>query len=666
MPTFSSQTLFFSIVLILAYAILMGIVLVRQGLQSRMANAFNVYLLFALLWLVFTLQAGLGSLVPVVDWPRLGVYAMAGGGIFYWAFTRAFLKRKRPAYFRWGLAVLLLLLMVASDARLIPPAIISLQIGGLPVSAERLSPILSVVVSALFVTLAVGTAILEYVRRKTPLHRSRIIYWMLSTILLLLSIMLVISRQYTLELLGAALHWSAALLLTYVILNPQLPSIASGVRAFLNSVLSRLIPITMATVLSLSIVYGLAQSGIIQLEWTQNLFVGMVIGSIIVFAVSRPFVYASRWFLNRVLFGQHYETQQVVQAYSRAISQVISLEGVTAAAMELIDQTLGILRGTLLVIEEADEHRWWLRVMPGLGVPFGQPRLLLRADSPITAWFVERHEPLHQYTLDVDPRFENYNPKEVQGWRQLNMELFLPIKRSDQLIGVMALGMRRSGRTYTRADLDLLMTLADQTGIALENASLFYHAQRQADELALLNEIGREVTASIELDQVISRLAGRIEQAFKGSRGYIFLMDEAANELVLQNAFGGKVPKTKSFRIQPGKGFLGQVAEQGKSVLVTDLQADSRYDPDVDGLLTSKARATICAPIVARNRILGMILLVGSAHTSLGVGELSLLDKIASFAAVAVENAREVARREKAFRQQFKALAAKFDRLRRK
>jgi GAF domain-containing protein len=391
----------------------------------------------------------------------------------------------------------------------------------------------------------------------------------------------------------------------------------------------------------------------------------MLLTGVLLFLIYQPLSQLTHRALNRILFNQRYETEDVVREYSQAVSQVISLEGLTAAAMGIIQNALGTQRGTLLVIDSMDKRGWYLRVLPGLGVPFGEPRLFLRQNSPLAQWLAEREEPLHQYILDVDLRFEGQNSKEMQEWRQLNMEVFLPIRRSNEMIGLIAIGLGRSGRTYTTPELSLLQTLADQTGVALENATLFDNVQRRAEQLTLLNEIGQVITTSLDLEPAIQLIARRIENAFKGMSGFIFLMDESRQELVLNTVFGTKRTLTSALRVGPGRGLVGWVAQNGQPALAFDLQADSRYDSQVEGFLVPKGRSALCVPVRSQNETIGSILLVDPSRTNLGPAELSLLDSIASFASIAIENARQVAAREDLLRRQVELLRIEVDELKR-
>jgi GAF domain-containing protein len=242
------------------------------------------------------------------------------------------------------------------------------------------------------------------------------------------------------------------------------------------------------------------------------------------------------------------------------------------------------------------------------------------------------------------------------------METFFPIRRSGVLIGLLALGVRRSGHPYSSMDRALIATLADQTAVALENATLFDRVRQRAEQLAMLNEIGRMLTSSLDIQQIVSLLSDRLAGAFQATCGHIFLLDQDGSEnLVLRKAFGSCAGAAGTIVVQPGQGLVGWVASEGRPVIISDPPTQQQYAPDIDGLLMPDARVALGVPILAKGKTAGVILVADAAPNRLGATEMNLMDAIASFASIAIENAQEVAAREEALRRQVAALQIQID-----
>ncbi len=661
----------FLLIVGLGYGLFVVIVAMRRGLRGREPGLFVLYLTIAVAWFLSISQAGLHHLWPAAPWAYLATYLLLGLGLVFWDLTRAFLQKPPLSIGGWLSALGVAIVLIVLDTGLIPvsplsPALTE-KIGGVAgLIEEKPALFLSLSGVVIYTGIAIVLALIEYAHRPSPLHRNRIKYWLLSTAGLVAGPgLVVLTRQAELEYLGTGLHWLGAAIGTYAVTQPQLPDIATGVRHTLSYLFATLIPVATAIGLSLGAVYLLSLSPFFRLRVSDELFFGAVMAGTIMFVLYQPLSSLTRRVVDRLLFGRGYRMQQVIRKYSQAISRIMDLEALAATAMEIIDGALGIQRGTLLVVEEAHETRWQLQVVEGLNVPGSQPPLILEIGTPLAKWLVERGDPLYQYTIDVNPQFETLNTAEREAWGRLGMEVFFPIKRSGTLIGLMALGLRRSGRPYAGPDLKLLATLADQTAVALENAFLFDRVERRAEQLALLNEIGRAISSALDLKPVVNLIAERIENIFEMTAGFIFLLDETEEALNLQRTFGQQAPTLDSFRIQLGQGRIGWVAAQGTPMLIPDLPGDSRYDPAIEGVLAPGAKSALSVPIISRGQTIGLILVVASVQTSFGSTELNLLNSIGSLASIAIENARQVAAREARLRRRVKELQIKIDELKR-
>jgi GAF domain-containing protein len=649
----------------LSHAVLAVVVIARRGLRGREAGAFCSYLAVAAVWFLLAIRGGLRAVWPLAAYERLTIYGLVALSVVFWGFTRAFLQKRVASLAGWLSAAGLLALLIAVDERFISLPPLSLTIGAVTFSEEMLTRFAASLTAIVYACVSLVTVLVEYARRASPLHRNRITYWLFGTTTLVAGLCLVFVSQQIAEFAGTALHWLGAVLLAYVVVQPQLPNIATGVRRAFSYFLASLIPAAVAIGLSLGLVYGLGPSTPLRFQLTDSLVLGVIVAGVVVFLLYRPLSSLTLRVVNRVLFGRSYQAQHVVREYGQAVTQTLSLETLATTAMQSIDGALGIRRGTLLVVEDIVETGWWLRVIEGLNVSADQPRQLIPSGTPLADWLVERGAPLHQYTLDVDPQFGVMGEADRASWRRMGMEVFLPIRHSGKFIGLLALGLRRSGRAYGGAELELLATLADQTAVALENATLFDRVQRRAEQLALLNEIGRVITSSLDLEPAVDLITARIESAFEGATGFIFLLDEEQGDLSLQSSFGRGALADGSFRVRLGEGIAGHVAADASSVLVSDLPADARYAPAVEGVLAPDARSALCVPIITRGKTIGVILLVAPSRTGLGTTELNLLDSIASFASITIENARQVAAREARLRRQVEALQIEIDEMKR-
>lgn len=105
----------------------------------------------------------------------------------------------------------------------------------------------------------------------------------------------------------------------------------------------------------------------------------------------------------------------------------------------------------------------------------------------------------------------------------------VPLLAGAEVGGVLA--FVRRGRSVTDAELRTLGAAAPELGVALQNARLFDGARRRVEELRLLLDIGRAITGSLDLDQILETSAGTLSRIIDGSNAFVMLLDAASGEL---------------------------------------------------------------------------------------------------------------------------------------
>jgi two-component system NtrC family sensor kinase len=167
------------------------------------------------------------------------------------------------------------------------------------------------------------------------------------------------------------------------------------------------------------------------------------------------------------------------------------------------------------------------------------------------------------------------------------------------------------------------------------------HALRQRNrELAVLNEISRAVTSSLDLDEVLAATMQGIREILQVEAGSLTLVDEDTDELVFQKTLSPKQSWIAGFTFQLGEGIAGHVAATGRPYLVNDVTDDPLFLPGVDQGADFTTRAVLCVPLVVRDRVIGTIELINKLDGAFTAADLDLLQTMAGSVAVAVENAQ--------------------------
>lgn len=169
--------------------------------------------------------------------------------------------------------------------------------------------------------------------------------------------------------------------------------------------------------------------------------------------------------------------------------------------------------------------------------------------------------------------------------------------------------------------------------------------QRAVGEVAIFHELGKALTSSLQLDQVLRTIMEKIDEFLRPDTWSLLLVDEAKEELYFELAVGKGAQALKDVRIKMGQGIAGWVAQQGKAVIVPDVSQDTRFFSKVDEKTKMETQSIVAVPVRFRDHCLGVIELINCVGPQ-GFHErdLALLEALADFAAIALENARHVQR----------------------
>jgi diguanylate cyclase (GGDEF)-like protein len=167
----------------------------------------------------------------------------------------------------------------------------------------------------------------------------------------------------------------------------------------------------------------------------------------------------------------------------------------------------------------------------------------------------------------------------------------------------------------------------------------------EGSEVTLFHELGKALTSSLQLDQVLRTIMEKINEVLRPDTWSLLLMDADKGELYFQIATGKGAEALKDVRIKLGQGLAGWVAQTGEVVVVPDTSKDSRFFGQVDEKTKMETRSIVAVPVRFREQCLGVIELINCiGPEGFSQRDLALLEALADYAAIAIENARHVQR----------------------
>ncbi len=161
--------------------------------------------------------------------------------------------------------------------------------------------------------------------------------------------------------------------------------------------------------------------------------------------------------------------------------------------------------------------------------------------------------------------------------------------------------------------------------------------------LELLIGVSREVASALDLRTVLQRLLFAAIQNVGGERGSIVVLDDLGKPVDATIVYGKRALEhtTQQLRETVERGLAGWVVQHRKPVLIPDTSMDERWLRRADDAAENTgAKSAICVPLLARERLIGVLTLVHPVPNTFIEEHLELMQAIADQASVAVLNAR--------------------------
>ena len=166
---------------------------------------------------------------------------------------------------------------------------------------------------------------------------------------------------------------------------------------------------------------------------------------------------------------------------------------------------------------------------------------------------------------------------------------------------------------------------------------------RQSYELQIFHDVAKALTSSLDLDTVLEAILEKIAAYFKPSTWSLVMVDESSQELYYTVAVGKGCESVNALRLTTGESLARWVIEHGEPLVIADVSLDPRVDSDSEDEFFAEPCSIVCMPIRTSGRVLGLMQLVNSDMRIYTRGEM-LLQALADYAAIAIENARAVHR----------------------
>ena len=310
----------------------------------------------------------------------------------------------------------------------------------------------------------------------------------------------------------------------------------------------------------------------------------------------------------------------------RQVTAVLDFEELVAQIPKLIAR---LIEFDAFAVYLLDERRAELRVAYSTGYPprpEGASALRLKPGEGLVGAAVISQMPLLVNDVAGDDRYVDIVPG-------MCSELVVPLLHKKRSIGALNILSHRKDQ-FTASDVELLRQFAAHVSVGIVNARLFERSRSDAEAFETLAEIGRDVAAVLDLDELFARIAQSMRRVIDYRTFGIWLLNAERGELEIKHAvhYGDHIQQT---RIPLGEGLVGYAALHGEPVLVADVSEDPRYINVV-----ADVRSELAIPMLLKDRCIGVLDLESPELDAFTKRDVEILTLLASQAAVAIENAR--------------------------
>ena len=317
------------------------------------------------------------------------------------------------------------------------------------------------------------------------------------------------------------------------------------------------------------------------------------------------------------------------------VNTTLDLDTTLRRVAELVRKVIDYeIFAILLVNEKAQELR--IRFQVGYAREIAE-RIKVKIGEGVTGMAAQRREAILVDDVSKHPEYISV----VAG---VHSELAVPLIVKNRVIGVLNLEAQEAGR-FTEEHKRLLTLIGSRMAVGIENARLYTRSTRQARTLVLLNEISRELTSILNVDELLKRIAELLSRLIDYQMFSILLLDNAGEKL--QHRFSLRFQENILLKhdVALGKGLVGYAVQHREAVLVPDVNKDSRYIR-----LNPETRSELAVPLIYKDKVIGVLDLEHTRRGFFTEDHKRTVTTLAAQVAIALENARlyeEIARQEK-------------------
>lgn len=176
--------------------------------------------------------------------------------------------------------------------------------------------------------------------------------------------------------------------------------------------------------------------------------------------------------------------------------------------------------------------------------------------------------------------------------------------------------------------------------VFLDRAALRQEVDRRTVEFAVISDISRALSSTLNIQQIYQLLTGPIRQTLNVETLSIGLIEPVTGDIVfVEKLFGPMFERLPPVRLKRGQGIAGWVAEHKEPVIIADAYSDQRFFSGIDRRSGFHTHSMICIPLQVDERTIGILQAINRQFGRFSEHDLALMQALGGPLAAAIENA---------------------------
>ncbi len=325
----------------------------------------------------------------------------------------------------------------------------------------------------------------------------------------------------------------------------------------------------------------------------------------------------------------------LVREVSAQIANVLNVDELASRVTELIQRTFHYYYVAIFTLQNGSTSlRFRSSAMtPRKGKRKASIALEVEVGQGLIGQAAAEGERILVENVRQDPRY-----RFIDSLPETHSEVVLPLKIGERVLGVLDVQSDQAN-VFHPNDLLILGALADTIARAVEGARLYSDLRRCADQLALVAEVSKSVSSSLELKTLMNNVAALTHDRF----GYLYvhLFTVHLNRRLIEYQVGSGTRSQDlvgySLALDDPEGIIPWVAREGQTVLANNVKEDKRYRPSP--LPPEDTNSELCVPLRYSDEVVGLLDIQSNKTNAFTEDDRLIFEAVADNIATAIHNA---------------------------